>query len=85
MVGDDKPWWFPVACDAAHFKQLRDDYPEDTASMSDEELHDHYDDGKKYPITWDTISDAYGEYEKLADAYLELLAKQATKLQTNRS
>jgi hypothetical protein len=73
-MSDDKPWWFPVVCDTEHFKLLREDYPEDTEGKSDEEIHDYYDDGKKYSVTWGHIGDAYEEYEKLADAYLQLLA-----------
>jgi hypothetical protein len=68
----DKPWWFPVLCDENYYKQLRDDYPE-SAGMSDDELHEDYADGRKYAVTWDHTGDAYDEYEKLADAYIELL------------
>lgn len=42
--------------------------------MTNEELHDYYNHGKKYSTTWDHVGDAYAEYEKLADAYLALLA-----------
>jgi hypothetical protein len=68
----DKPYWFPVVCDKAYFKQLREDYP-DNASMSDEDLHNHYNEDRKYVVTWDHVGDAYQKYEPLADAFLELV------------
>jgi len=71
----DKEWWFPEICDDEYFKRLRLDYP-NRADWSDEMLHDYFAEGRKYSITWDHVGDAYGEYEKLADAYLELLSKQ---------
>lgn len=63
-------WCYPVICDAAYFARLRDDYPEN-AYMDDDGLHEYYNDGRKYSITWDHIGDAYEEYEPLADAFFE--------------
>lgn len=68
----ERPYWFPVLCDAAYFAELRKDYPE-KAHLSDEELHDYFNDGLKYQNLWDHVGDAYGDYEPLADSYLELL------------
>ena len=65
-------WWFPVLCDEKWYKRIREDYPE-MAHESDEYLHDYYNDQRKYSILWDHVGEAYAEYEKLADAYLELL------------
>lgn len=65
-------WWFPIVCDDKYFSRLRDDYP-DMAEESDEYLHAYYNGNRKYSITWDYIGEAYEEYEKLADAYFELL------------
>lgn len=73
-MANDKPWWFPKICDKTYFDRLREDYP-DNAHMTDDELSDYYNNGRKYSITWDHVGDAYAEYEKLADAYLLLAAK----------
>lgn len=70
---NNKEWWFPKLCNEEYFASLREDYP-DNAHMTNEELHDYYNHGKKYSTTWDHVGDAYAEYEKLADAYLALLA-----------
>lgn len=72
---DEKSWWFPVLADAAWCARLRTDYPEATEGMDDEALRDEYAHGWKYADTWDHLGDARAEYEKLADAYLALLAK----------
>ena len=64
------PWWYPTKCEEAYFAQLRKDYPE-IADMSDEELNEYYNEGKKYQILWDHIGDAYEEYVPLADAFLK--------------
>lgn len=71
----EKPWWFPTLTDAAWIAQIRADYPDDTRDMDDDEVREHYADGWKYADTWDHLGDAREEYEKLADAYLALLAK----------
>lgn len=65
-----KDWWIPQLADAKYAEQLRKDYPHN-AEYSDDELLDFYCGGRKYVITWDHVGDAYGEYEKLADAYFE--------------
>lgn len=73
---NDKPWWFPVLTDDAWIACVREDYPDDTQGMDDDEIRDVYADGWKYADTWDHLGDARAEYEKLADAYLALLAKE---------
>ena len=67
----EKPWWYPVLCDEAWCKRIREDYPEN-AHMDDDELRDYYNDGRKYQITWDHIGDAYEDWEPLAEAFLAL-------------
>lgn len=64
----DKPWWWPVLANAAYFARLREDYPEHT-DEDDDWLHQHYGEGRKYPVTWDHVGDAYAEYEELVDAF----------------
>jgi hypothetical protein len=72
---DEKPWWFPVLADETWIARLRIDYPDETEGLSDEDVSDKYSDGWKYTDTWDHLGDAREEHEKLADAYLELLAR----------
>lgn len=67
----DRPYWFPVLCDESYFARLREDYEED-AAMSDEELHEKYNDGLKYQQLWDHTGDAYSDFEPLADDYIKL-------------
>jgi hypothetical protein len=67
----EREWWEPVLCDAEYCNGLRADYP-DKANWSDEELIEHFAQGRKYAVTWDHLGDAYADYEKLADAYLKL-------------
>jgi hypothetical protein len=69
------PWWFPVITDSKWVANIRKDYPENTANMDDDEVRDHYADGRKYVDTWDHLGDARDEYEALADAYLKLLTE----------
>jgi hypothetical protein len=71
---NDKPYWFPVLTDAAWVARIREDYPDDTDGLSDESIRDQYADGCKYADTWDNLGDAREDYEKLADAYLAMLA-----------
>jgi hypothetical protein len=73
---NDRPWWFPELTNEKWLARIRSDYPENAAGKDDDELREEYADGWKYADTWDHLGDARGEYEKLADAYLELLAKQ---------
>ena len=70
----DNEHWEPVLADAAYAEHLREDYSTD-AHMSDDEILDKYCDGKKYVILWDHLGDAYWDYVKLADAYLEQKAR----------
>lgn len=76
----ERPFWFPVLCDDAYFARLREDYPH-CAHMSDEDLHDHFNEGLKYQNLWDHAGDAYSDYEPLADSYLTVLSllKEARK------
>jgi hypothetical protein len=67
-----KPWWYPVRCDAQYCEDLRKDYPEN-ASMTDRELIEHYNDGRAFVCVWGTVGEAYGEWERLAEAYLALV------------
>lgn len=76
MASKEKEWWEPNLCNKQHFERLRSDYPEH-ANKNDDELHDYFDDRKKYSVTWDHVGDAYDEYEKLADAYVKLKAQLA--------
>ncbi len=69
-----RPYWFPKLVDNAYLQQLRDDYPEQ-AHLDDDSLKEHFDLWWKYADTWDHLGDARDEYEKLADAYLALIAK----------
>lgn len=72
-MGYEKEWWFPERADTKEYCQrLREDYPEE-AHMDDETLMEHFNESRRYSVTWDHIGDAYAEYEKLADAFLELL------------
>ena len=66
-------WWFPQLTDATWVASIRDACPEETAGLDDDGVRDEYADGNKYADTWDHLGDARYEYEKLADAYLELL------------
>ena len=70
----ERPYWFPVLCDAAYFARLRKDYPE-KSHMSDDELHEYFNHGLKYQNLWDHVGDAYSDYEPLADSYLEVLSE----------
>ena len=72
-----REWWRPALCDASYFARLRADYPED-ASMSDEELHEKYNEGRKYQCLWDHVGEAYGDWEQLADAFLDARAEVAS-------
>ena len=71
----EKPWWFPVITDAAWCERIRSDYSEDTDGMDDDDIREQYADGCKYADLWDNLGDAREQFEKLADAYLELLDK----------
>ena len=72
---DEKPWWFPTLTNDEWIARVRADYPDDTRKMDDDDIRERYADGWKYADTWDHLGDARAGYEKLADAYLELLAK----------
>ena len=79
MTEDKKPWWWPVVTDEKYIARLREDYPEETTRMSDEEVRDYYDNGRKYSNLWDHVGDAADEHEKLADAFLKLVEETGKK------
>lgn len=68
----ERPWWYPVLCDEAYCKRLRHDYGDDPeiAAMSDEELIEHYNDGRKYKFLADHVGDAYDQFEQVAGVLL---------------
>ena len=72
---EEKPYWFPELTDDAWLARIREDYPEDTAGMDDDSIREEYAHGRKYADVWDHLGDARDAYEKLADAYLELLSR----------
>lgn len=74
-----KPWWFPQLADDEWVRSVRAEYPDATENMDDDGIRDEYAEGRKYVDTWDHLGDARDEYEKLADAYLALLAKYGEK------
>lgn len=68
----DSPWWWPEKADETWISRLRNDYPEETANMDDDEVSEHYNDwGGKYVDTWDHLGDARASWEKLADAFFK--------------
>jgi hypothetical protein len=69
---NDKPFWYPVLADAAWCNRIREEYPE-YASKTDEEIVEEVNEGVKYVTCWDNCGDAYYDYEKLADAFLQLV------------
>ena len=66
------PWWYPKRTDQVWLDRIRGDYP-DNAGRSDEELREIYADGSRYATLWDHTGDALEQFEKLADAYLDLV------------
>ena len=71
MSGDNKrPWWHPQEADASWVARIREDYPNTTAGMGDQDIRDEYARGARYAVTWDDAGDAYEQFEPLADAYL---------------
>jgi hypothetical protein len=74
-TSNDRPYWFPTLTDAAWIARVRADYPEDTEGMGDDWVRDTYAEGWKYADTWDHLGDARHYYEKLADAYLDLMKR----------
>ena len=69
----EREWWFPALTDDKWLERIRADYPEDY-DLSDEDLRDKYADGYKYQTLWDHVGDARDDHEKLADAYLAVIA-----------
>lgn len=74
-MATEKPWWWPELTDAIWCERIRGDYPE-AASWDDESIRDEYADGLKYANLWDHTGDAAEQFEKLADAFLDLIAAQ---------
>jgi broad specificity phosphatase PhoE len=71
----NRPDWFPVLTDDKWVAEIREEYPEDTEGMTDDEIREEYANGCKYADLWDHLGDARYDYQMLADAYLELLAE----------
>ncbi len=69
----EREWWHPVPTDEKWLAEIRAEYP-DTGGTSAEGLRDYYAGGLKYSTTWDHVGDAYDQYEKLADDWLEAKA-----------
>lgn len=64
--------------DAAYIARLRSDYPDRCEGKSDEQVKSIYNpEGFRYVecTLWDHIVDAAEDFERLADAYLELKAQ----------
>lgn len=75
-MSDEKPWWWPVPIDDEWRARIRADYPEETEGMSDESIDDLYAAPyAKYEYLWDHIGDAMEEHQRLADAFLKLVAE----------
>jgi hypothetical protein len=72
-IEQKREWWFPALTGDAWIARIREDYPEETQNLSDEEIRDKYADGRKYADLWDHLGDARDDWEKLADAYSNLL------------
>lgn len=74
-------WWFPRKVGKETAERLREDYS-NTEEKSDEELLWEFGYAThKYenPALWDHVGDASEAYEKLADAFLELLEEYEEK------
>ena len=69
----ESEWWFPRKADAAWVAEIRDEDPDETAGMDDEDVIDKYAYGRRYVVTWDHLGDAYDQYEALVDEYIALL------------
>lgn len=69
---DKKPYWYPVLADVDWCEYVRKDSPH-LAHLTDEEIVDEVNEGAKYVTCWDNCGDAYFDYEKLADAFLQLV------------
>jgi len=77
MSTDKSEWWFPQLTDDVVCDEVRTQI-ESTTNMSNKEVNEYWNDGRKYVVnTWHTMDDAYEEYEALADAYLKLLEEQS--------
>lgn len=68
-----KPYWFPEIVDEDYLKRIREEY--NLEDLDDDEIREKFDLHWKYADTWDHLGDARHSYERLADAYLALLAK----------
>lgn len=69
------PYWFPVLTNNDWVEHTREVCPLSTSYMNDEEVRAEFAEGRKYCVHWDNINDAYDCYEKLADAYLAVIAE----------
>ncbi len=75
----EKPSWWPQPTNQEWVARVRSDYPERTQNMTDKQVIDSYAYGCKYDDLWDHLSDARYEYEKLCDAFLQLVEETGKK------
>lgn len=81
--------WFPVLWDTAQVGQLRLDYPDECAGRSDNLVLEYFaplwqrpvELNKSYKVEWDSLTDAYQDYSRLADAFFELARRYDTLMQ----
>jgi len=73
-------WWEPTLTDAAWAARIRSDYPK-CADRNDEDLRRIFAKGRKYQVRWTPLGIPYDDYERLADAYLQLKASIKTAAQ----
>lgn len=74
-MSEDKPYWWPQPVNQEWRDRIRKDYPEEAADMDDDTIDDTYGNGWKYADLWDHLGDARADYEKLADAFLQMVAE----------
>lgn len=71
---NDKPWWWPESTNTKEYvNELRENYPDETAGMDDDEVRAYYAKGRPFADTWDHLGDARADYWELADAFLKLV------------
>lgn len=72
-------WWWPKEVDVNTVLRLRSDYPEESYMSNGDLLKRFGYDGHKYEAAglWDHIGDAETDYDRLADALIQLERKLA--------
>lgn len=68
----DEPW-FPKLTDDKFVESIRSKLGEEVSRYTDNEIIEYFASGRKYTVTFEDLDDAYDKYEKLADAYINLL------------